>query len=399
MRGTPEHRQAQGRLIGIIPADAGNTTWSSGRGSEGEDHPRGCGEHYPPDDLWNGGRGSSPRMRGTRRGIAWSRYAPGIIPADAGNTHDGLIVAVFLQDHPRGCGEHVRLSAIVAPILGSSPRMRGTLGSRYAAVQAIGIIPADAGNTLSQPWWIRVSGDHPRGCGEHKEAFGQALLNRGSSPRMRGTHFYYICPIYEQRIIPADAGNTSYHHRLWLAWRDHPRGCGEHVQQPGETLAETGSSPRMRGTRNAEPGAFPGCRIIPADAGNTEAPNPHGYHNPDHPRGCGEHYGYSGKDIAKAGSSPRMRGTHLHSPIRETTEWIIPADAGNTFKDRSVDEATRDHPRGCGEHMAKRNAIGTCSGSSPRMRGTLRRSVTASIGKRDHPRGCGEHPPRPCNVL
>ena len=65
-----------------------------------------------------------------------------------------------------------------------------------------------------------------------------------------------------------------------------------------------------------------------------------------------------------------MRGTHLHSPIRETTEWIIPADAGNTFKDRSVDEATRDHPRGCGEHMAKRNAIGTCSGSSPRMRGT-----------------------------
>ena len=338
-------------LLRIIPADAGNTIRRTPPSVQGRDHPRGCGEHQPCHFLLRDLRGSSPRMRGTLQGQGACHDLPGIIPADAGNTRICVRISKSSQDHPRGCGEHQSTGRLKDGSSGSSPRMRGTPPGAAAEAAKARIIPADAGNTLSQPWWIRVSGDHPRGCGEHKEAFGQALLNRGSSPRMRGTHFYYICPIYEQRIIPADAGNTSYHHRLWLAWRDHPRGCGEHVQQPGETLAETGSSPRMRGTRNAEPGAFPGCRIIPADAGNTEAPNPHGYHNPDHPRGCGEHCDGGVAGAGAGGSSPRMRGTLWVQRQRHSKSRIIPADAGNTSPQSHTRDDGMDHPRGCGEHF------------------------------------------------
>ena len=30
-----------------------------------------------------------------------------IIPADAGSTNDGTLTDAQLQDHPRGCGEHL----------------------------------------------------------------------------------------------------------------------------------------------------------------------------------------------------------------------------------------------------------------------------------------------------
>ena len=51
--------------------------------------------------------------------------------------------------------------------LGSSPRMRGTLGPGPRVAVKPRIIPADAGNTFVQPFGLLGVGDHPRGCGEH----------------------------------------------------------------------------------------------------------------------------------------------------------------------------------------------------------------------------------------
>ena len=50
-----------------------------------------------------------------------------------------------------------------------------------------GIIPADAGNTEWELFFWHTSGDHPRGCGEHIFPYSNAIAQRGSSPRMRGT--------------------------------------------------------------------------------------------------------------------------------------------------------------------------------------------------------------------
>ncbi len=72
----------------------------------------------------------------------------GIIPALAGNTMWWCSIANRRWDHPRACGEHAYKLAQEKMLQGSSPRLRGTLGSRGASRFREGIIPALAGNTL-----------------------------------------------------------------------------------------------------------------------------------------------------------------------------------------------------------------------------------------------------------
>ena len=71
-----------------------------------------------------------------------------------------------------------------------------------------------------------------------------------------------------------------------------------------------------------------------------------------------------------AGSSPHMRGT-LVCPIPYfLTCGIIPAYAGNTFREQFAGNEAGDHPRICGEHNASFGITNFPTGSSPHMRGT-----------------------------
>ena len=92
-----------------------------------------------------------------------------------------------------------------------------------------------------------------------------------------------------QRIIPADAGSTRNVPRRSLWYKDHPRGCGEHLflNKPSSLLS--GSSPRMRGALDPQYLTIATARIIPADAGSTRRYLERHYEQTDHPRGCGEH--------------------------------------------------------------------------------------------------------------
>ena len=65
-------------------------------------------------------------MRGTPY-RQWHRGVfRGIIPACAGNTGYLKLFYVYPGDHPRVCGEHLDMRVVIAPIAGSSPRVRGT---------------------------------------------------------------------------------------------------------------------------------------------------------------------------------------------------------------------------------------------------------------------------------
>ncbi len=176
-------------------------------------------------------------------------------------------------------------------------------------------------------------------------------FNSGSSPRMRGTplHDAYIGGF--MGIIPAYAGNTPMWYR-WCAWsRDHPRVCGEHMVGYLAGTDSTGSSPRMRGTRLL---AYPYARnpgIIPAYAGNTLWSCRFFTSTRDHPRVCGEHAFVMSALKSRPGSSPRMRGTLRRQRGRMGPRGIIPAYAGNTkYCPRRKSDAW-DHPRVCGEHQ------------------------------------------------
>ena len=88
--------------------------------------------------------------------------------------------------------------------------MRGTLLVMLAVSVAMGIIPAYAGNTNDRNLTLSACGDHPRVCGEHGWMNPSRGVVLGSSPRMRGTlvrHLYGLC---DGGIIPAYAGNTAW---------------------------------------------------------------------------------------------------------------------------------------------------------------------------------------------
>ena len=248
MRGTPHTHNISIPSLGIIPAHAGNTLQICGPGCLAWDHPRACGEHITPNPFANAILGSSPRMRGTLACVPRLKVRTGIIPAHAGNTHGFVVSVPQVQDHPRACGEHATTAYAATHDLESSPRMRGTRVPAIARAYPHGIIPAHAGNT---PVWgtLRIpTRDHPRACGEHSADMSSPPNNSGSSPRMRGTLFVRRGGCAVAGIIPAHAGNTIRVLVEILTPWDHPRACGEHVTQNNESLDVKGSSPRMRGT-------------------------------------------------------------------------------------------------------------------------------------------------------
>ena len=233
------------------------------------DHPRVCGEHSVLLCFFEFGLGSSPRMRGTPSPPGRRVSGLGIIPAYAGNTPQAETSSARSRDHPRVCGEHCR--GVPADLLGrgSSPRMRGTRIVSVSRPDKPGIIPAYAGNTVRLMRDRPNGRDHPRVCGEHRLPHRHPGPSRGSSPRMRGTHLQEHEREIRPGIIPAYAGNTRTTIRRPSDTRDHPRVCGEHcIVTMMESLA-TGSSPRMRGTPWLIPNLRITEGIIPAYAGNT----------------------------------------------------------------------------------------------------------------------------------
>ena len=87
MRGKPVLRSRVYTATGITPADAGKTLRGSFGNTDGEDHPRGCGENS--------------------RWFIIGLPKTGITPADAGKTCSFYGQRRGTKDHPRGCGENI----------------------------------------------------------------------------------------------------------------------------------------------------------------------------------------------------------------------------------------------------------------------------------------------------
>ncbi len=288
-RGAPSCRVRDDLRPGIIPADAGSTLRLLDEPFPDWDHPRGCGEHENTAYLDTREWGSSPRMRGALNPIGNVITTVGIIPADAGSTSYRERRPRSTRDHPRGCGEHETAANIALAGQGSSPRMRGALPHRRQSRVRRGIIPADAGSTSQHDRLARLRGDHPRGCGEHPVQLGKTSRVEGSSPRMRGARRASVLQRHGRGIIPADAGSTRPASSRSPSARDHPRGCGEHRDGAERVSADDGSSPRMRGAPRCRRRHHRGSGIIPADAGSTPRTPARDRSPWDHPRGCGEH--------------------------------------------------------------------------------------------------------------
>ena len=213
-------------------------------------------ERHGDDPADNADPGSSPRVRGTERDVWFTGRRPG-----------------------------------------SSPRVRGT-GHRPLAGSDDGrFIPARAGNGSDCVCMVTGEPVHPRACGERRRACCRMRRPRGSSPRVRGTDSRGRDARQGRRFIPARAGNGRARMPRAGAAPVHPRACGERPRSRRSRAANTGSSPRVRGTARALGAGGDRGRFIPARAGNGATTFVTNYTTTVHPRACGERAASSGNVV------------------------------------------------------------------------------------------------------
>jgi len=293
-------------------------------------------------------------------------------------------------DHPRASGEHKGRRRAHLFAQGSSPRRRGARAGHRLGPPKTRIIPAQAGSTDAALWSHSAPQDHPRAGGEHSRRWVRAFGPSGSSPRRRGARLDGRGEPARRGIIPAQAGSTISDHDPPPAGQDHPRAGGEHLAQEEQVSASEGSSPRRRGARLRLHVLSDVRGIIPAQAGSTTPSSGRRCRGRDHPRAGGEHapvefleLGDCGSSRAGgehrtrgpsastgAGSSPRRRGARRARCHRAPRAGIIPAQAGSTWTAVSPRNPSMDHPAQAGSTTSRTRC-------RPRPR--------------DHPRAGGEH--------
>ena len=334
----------------FIPASAGNTLTGSLPSAAKSVHPRVRGEHKIEDKRFVPVIGSSPRPRGTPC-VRWQgRWPDRFIPASAGNTLPEYLAALNSAVHPRVRGEHAEVKNTPICGCGSSPRLRGTRAMEPPNVAAARFIPASAGNTSCRGRSRGGRTVHPRVCGEHQAEAKVKMLASGSSPRLRGTPSRMRCS--------------------WSHCSVHPRVRGEHNLAELEWLCKFGSSPRPRGTLGIGRLLTPPPRFIPASAGNTSHSWTERQRHTVHPRVRGEHGCCGCQSSMPRGSSPRPRGTRYQQRIATRLHRFIPASAGNTGELTGKINPCLVHPRVRGEHAFMTSSSSHSAGSSPRPRGT-----------------------------
>ena len=188
------------------------------------------------------------------------------------------------------CGEQGSKRNKAIHVVGSPPRVRGTVLKNVLHRTKNGITPACAGNSQDLIDQLGDVEDHPRVCGEQRISSANTLVHLGSPPRVRGTANRASNRAETARITPACAGNRLAHELTCFVLRDHPRVCGE--------------------------------QFFHAKKKHTMQ---------DHPRVCGEQWASSMSWASCMGSPPRVRGTVTLDRFFQSFQRITPACAGNSF--------------------------------------------------------------------
>ena len=168
-----------------------------------------CGEKSIRRIMQSKVMGSPPRMRGKAVAIFRQLHHGRITPAYAGKRDSIPQQSSLRRDHPRVCGEKQRTLAVQDEPQGSPPRVRGKVWRSPAAPGTQGITPACAGKRRPVPSPRSTRQDHPRVCGEKLQQHGPGWWPWGSPPRVRGKVRHARIDCARLGITPACAGKSS----------------------------------------------------------------------------------------------------------------------------------------------------------------------------------------------
>ena len=151
---------------GITPACAGKSAAKQTSTVRCGDHPRVCGEKTSClcRRLWRAG--SPPRVRGKVLQLICTIDDLGITPACAGKSCSPFRPRGLSWDHPRVCGEKKERRKYGERAKGSPPRVRGKEKVLTNVSTLLRITPACAGKSSSDFQTQAPARDHPRVCGE-----------------------------------------------------------------------------------------------------------------------------------------------------------------------------------------------------------------------------------------
>ena len=237
---------------GLIPACAGQTVERRVADGHAGAHPRVCGadglNHWEPGTL----AGSSPRVRGRPQLRAGHRGLPGLIPACAGQTSYTMLNLEADGAHPRVCGADTKYNVTIKTFPGSSPRVRGRQYALAVRDRLRGLIPACAGQTDGGRCGKGSGeGSSPRVRGRHHACQASPTTHR-AHPRVCGADIpEAVGRRAGEGLIPACAGQTRQTKRVWSAVRAHPRVCGADCRLVFFVPASVGLIPACAGQTTA----------------------------------------------------------------------------------------------------------------------------------------------------
>ena len=355
------------------------------------------GDSWPVSPLCVA-QGPSPRVRGRPHRWTGSKRSRGSIPACAGETRSGPLLPWDARVHPRVCGGDLAKTLTGTQKSGPSPRVRGRPRPIDCRARRGGSIPACAGETLSGTLNAVTSRVHPRVCGGDRSSVCSSVLAQGPSPRVRGRLHTGTRPRRRRGSIPACAGETGHDNKSPSPDRVHPRVCGGDSTAGLWSALGGGPSPRVRGRLKSMLFVEFAIRSIPACAGETLRQSSLNFHPRVHPRVCGGDSSAASFHGPMKGPSPRVRGRHCGARVYAVPLGSIPACAGETRTNGVMRAFRRVHPRVCGGDALRLSASASDGGPSPRVRGRRKLGIALGALQGSIPACAGETAPNTAAV-
>ncbi len=308
--------------------------------------------------------------------------------------------------------------------------MRGSARVRVVVHPGSRFIPARAGIGPGRPKHGGLSTVHPRSCGDRASQLTLGDTFTGSSPLVRGSASCSGLGWALRRFIPARAGIgpwastagdvVAVHPRscgdrarrvfpldlshwfiparagigCYLAHRCripavHPRSCGDRAPAQDFDSKSIGSSPLVRGSARRVKRGRVAFRFIPARAGIGQMLMFSQVFGTVHPRSCGDRMQARIDALYNIGSSPLVRGSVRRALGSWSSMRFIPARAGIGSYHQTVTLSMPVHPRSCGDRQHRAIPFIITAGSSPLVRGSDCRASSATSESRFIPARAG----------
>ena len=327
-RGSPVRQEVHLRVVGSIPAHAGEPdctmSWSEPvrvypRPRGGAAHSMTCLRMFP---------GLSPPTRGSPLDFDPTDAPDGSIPAHAGEPFFIATSATEIGVYPRPRGGAA--SNVLARLGngGLSPPTRGSPSFLVFRRDQCRSIPAHAGEPESDSAMGTINRVYPRPRGGATRSPQAHAMDSGLSPPTRGSRGHSSGKIINPWSIPAHAGEPPRTAPRRLYARVYPRPRGGAGPAGDEPKPPKGLSPPTRGSPRPEAQAWTKWRSIPAHAGEPRGSgDPAGWDRVyPRPRGGAAHWW--GKIRFLFGLSPPTRGSPKEKPHETDKRRSIPAHAG-----------------------------------------------------------------------